>query len=90
MRGLIYTEIEARGAMRDLHSGVYGGAAPNPLFALAELLTKLKDASGHIQVPGMYDDVTPPTADEKDSWDSLPFDEDEYRKKEVGSTELTG
>ncbi len=90
LRGLVYTEIEARGAMRDLHSGVYGGAAPNPLFALAEMLTKLKDANGHILVPGMYDDVTPPTKEEKASWESLPFDEEEYRKTEVGSTELTG
>jgi acetylornithine deacetylase/succinyl-diaminopimelate desuccinylase-like protein len=90
LRGLIYTEIEARGAMRDLHSGVYGGAAPNPLFALAEILTKLKDEKGHILVPGMYDGVTPPTAEEKHSWESLPFDEEEYRKTEVGSTQLTG
>jgi acetylornithine deacetylase/succinyl-diaminopimelate desuccinylase-like protein len=90
LRGLIYTEIEARGAMRDLHSGVYGGAAPNPIFALAEILTKLKDEKGHILVPGMYDNVTPPTAEEKHSWDSLPFDEEEFRQKEVGSTQLTG
>lgn len=90
LRGLVYTELEARGAMRDLHSGVYGGAAPNPLFALAEMLTKLKDVNGHILVPGMYDDVTPPTPEEKASWESLPFDEEEYRKTEVGSTELTG
>jgi acetylornithine deacetylase/succinyl-diaminopimelate desuccinylase-like protein len=90
LRGLIYTEIEARGPMRDLHSGVYGGAAPNPIFALAEILTKLKDEKGHILVPGMYDGVTPPTAEEKHSWDSLPFDEEEFRQKEVGSTQLTG
>jgi acetylornithine deacetylase/succinyl-diaminopimelate desuccinylase-like protein len=90
LRGLVYTEIEARGAARDLHSGVFGGAAPNPLFGLAELLTKLKDANGHINVPGMYDDVTPPTPEEKHSWSSLPFNEDEYRKNDVGSTALTG
>ena len=34
LRGMIYTEIEARGAATDLHSGIYGGAAPNPFFAL--------------------------------------------------------
>ncbi|MFM2125535.1 MAG: hypothetical protein RL328_1986 [Acidobacteriota bacterium] len=90
LRGLIYTEIEARGPMRDLHSGVYGGASPNPLFGLAEILTKLKDANGHILIPGMYDDVKPPSPEEKASWDSLPFDEEEYRKTEVGSTQLTG
>ena len=90
LRGLVYTEIEARGPMRDLHSGVYGGASPNPIFALAEMLTKLEDENGKILVPGMYDDVTPPTAEEKASWDSLPFDEEEFRKTEVGSTQLTG
>ena len=90
LRGLIYTEIEARGPMRDLHSGVYGGAAPNAIFGLVELLAKLKDANGHIRIPGMYDDVTPPTPEEKASWDSLPFDEEEFRKTEVGSTQLTG
>ncbi|MEO8097051.1 MAG: dipeptidase [Acidobacteriota bacterium] len=90
LRGLVYTEIEARGPMRDLHSGVYGGAAPNAIFGLVELLAKLKDANGHIQIPGIYDDVTPPTPEEKHSWSSLPFDEEEYRKTEVGSTQLTG
>ena len=56
----------------------------------SEMLTKLKDENGKILVPGMYDDVTPPTAEEKASWDSLPFDEEEFRKTEVGSTQLTG
>src|SRR6476469_264301 len=46
LRGLIYTEIEARGPSRDLHSGMYGGAAPNAVFGLVELLSKLKDANG--------------------------------------------
>ena len=64
LRGLIYTEIEARGPARDLHSGLYGGAAPNAIFGLVELLSKLKDANGHILIPGMYDDVRPPSAAE--------------------------
>lgn len=90
LRGLIYTEIEARGPARDLHSGIYGGAAPNAVFGLVELLSKLKDANGHINVPGMYDDVKPPTPAEKHSWSILPFDEEEFRKTEVGSSRLTG
>lgn len=90
LRGLVYTEIEARGPARDLHSGMYGGAAPNAVFGLIELLAKLKDASGKIQIPGMYDDVEPPTPAEKRSWEHLPFDEKDFLKNEVGSTQLTG
>jgi acetylornithine deacetylase/succinyl-diaminopimelate desuccinylase-like protein len=90
LRGLVYMEIEARGPMRDLHSGLYGGAAPNAVFGLIELLSKAKDANGHIQIPGIYNDVEPPSAEEKESWNHLPFDEDEYLKSEVGSTALTG
>jgi acetylornithine deacetylase/succinyl-diaminopimelate desuccinylase-like protein len=90
LRGLLYTEIEAQGAKVDLHSGVYGGAAPNPLFALAEIISKLKDADGKILIPGFYDAVQKPTDDELKAWASLPFNEEEYRKNEVGSTVLTG
>ncbi len=90
LRGLVYTEIEAQGAATDLHSGVYGGAAPNPLFALVEIISKLKDSNGKILVPGFYDDVKEPTADELKAWKALPFDEEHYRKTEVGSTVLTG
>jgi acetylornithine deacetylase/succinyl-diaminopimelate desuccinylase-like protein len=90
LRGLVYTEIEAKGPSRDLHSGLYGGAAPNAVFGLVELLAKLKDPSGVIQIPGMYDDVEAPGAAEKQSWKTLPFDEAEFLKKEVGSSRLTG
>jgi len=90
LRGLVYTEIEAQGAKTDLHSGVYGGAAPNPLFALVEIISKLKDSDGKILIPGFYDDVQKPTDDELKAWASLPFNEEEYRKAEVGSTVLTG
>ena len=90
LRGLIYTEIEARGPSRDLHSGMYGGAAPNAVFGLIELLAKMKDAKGKIQIPGMYDDVAPPTPAEKRSWEHLPFNEKDFLKNEVGSTQLTG
>jgi acetylornithine deacetylase/succinyl-diaminopimelate desuccinylase-like protein len=90
LRGLVYLEIEAQGPARDLHSGLYGGAAPNAVFGLVELLAKAKNGNGRIQIPGIYDDVEPPSADEKASWGRLPFDEKEYLANEVGSTELTG
>ena len=90
LRGLVYTELEAVGAMTDLHSGVYGGAAPNPLEALSRIISKLKDDSGRILIPGFYDDVQKPTDAELKAWKSLPFDEEHYRKTEVGSNVLTG
>jgi acetylornithine deacetylase/succinyl-diaminopimelate desuccinylase-like protein len=76
--------------MRDLHSGLYGGAAPNPIFALVELLAKMKDSSGRIQIPGIYDDVAEPDPKELQSWAALPFSEQEFLTKEVGSSQLTG
>ena len=90
LRGLVYTEIEATGPKRDLHSGLYGGAAPNAVFGLVELLSKLKNSDGVIQIPGFYDDVAEPAAAELASWDSLPFDEAQFLSHEVGSTALTG
>ncbi len=90
LRGLVYTELEATGAMIDLHSGVYGGAAPNPLEALSRIIAKLKDENGKILVPGFYDRVAKPSDAELEDWKSLPFDEEEYRKHEVGSSVLTG
>ncbi len=90
LRGMIYTEIEVRGARTDLHSGMYGGAAPNPFVALAQIIAKLKDETGRIQIPGIYDKVQAPTEAELGAWRALPFSEEEYREAEVGSTELVG
>jgi acetylornithine deacetylase/succinyl-diaminopimelate desuccinylase-like protein len=90
LRGLVYTEIEVQGPKTDLHSGVYGGAAPNAVFALVEMISKLKDENGKVLIPGFYDAVQKPTDDELKAWERLPFNEEEYRKAEVGSDVLTG
>jgi acetylornithine deacetylase/succinyl-diaminopimelate desuccinylase-like protein len=90
LRGMIYTELEVRGARTDLHSGMYGGAAPNPFVALAQMLAKLKDEDGHILIPGFYDGIIPPSPEELAAWRSLPFDEEQYRIAEVGSRTLVG
>lgn len=90
LRGLIYTEIEAIGAKVDLHSGMYGGAAPNPFFALCQVISKLKDENGKILIPHFYDRVGKPSDAELAAWKSLPFDEAHYLAHEVGSTQLTG
>ncbi len=90
LRGMIYTELEVRSSRTDLHSGMYGGAAPNSFVSLAQILAKLKDEDGKILIPGFYDDVIPPSAEELAAWKSLPFDEEHYRISEVGSKQLTG
>ena len=80
LRGLVYTEIEAVGAKTDLHSGMYGGAAPNPFFGLIEIISKLKDAKGKILIPGFYKNVKAPSKDELKAWKRLPFNQEHYRK----------
>lgn len=90
LRGLVYTEWVARGAARDLHSGLFGGVAPNAVFGLVELLAKCKDAEGRVQIPGFYDDVESPSETEMASWAKLAFNEDAYRRDEVQASELTG
>jgi acetylornithine deacetylase/succinyl-diaminopimelate desuccinylase-like protein len=90
LRGLVYYELFVEGANHDLHSGVYGGAAPNPVMAIAEILCALKDRDGHIKIPGFYDRVIPPSQKERDAWASLPFDEKDYTEVEMGARELVG
>lgn len=90
LRGIVYGELTLKGARQDLHSGTYGGVAPNPLQAMAEVIAAIKDREGHIRIPGIYDDVLEPTEEEREAWDRLPFDEEEYREKEIGAPALTG
>ena len=90
LRGLVYLEVEANGPANDLHSGLYGGAAPNAVYGLVELLAKAKDASGTIRIPGIYDDVEEPASAELASWKQLPFHEEQFLANEVGSNALTG
>ncbi|HZK82065.1 MAG TPA: dipeptidase [Humisphaera sp.] len=78
LRGLVYCEIFLTGPSHDLHSGMYGGAVPNPANALCELLATLHDKDGRVQIPGFYDDVTPLSEAERADWARLPFDEKAY------------
>lgn len=90
LRGMVYTEITVRGAGHDLHSGMYGGVAPNAINVLCYIVAKLKDEEGVIQVPGFYDSVRPLTEQERSQWAALPFSEEELREHEIGAKELTG
>lgn len=71
LRGLLYTEIECRAAAADLHSGIFGGVAPNPLNTLAHIVSALKGRDGRITIPGFYDDVVPPSRQEVEGWQKL-------------------
>ncbi len=90
IRGIVMTEVEVTGAARDLHSGQYGGVAPNPFVALAEIIAGLKDPHGRILIPQFYDRVVPPHPDEKAGWDRLPFDEEAFLHAEIGAPSLVG
>jgi acetylornithine deacetylase/succinyl-diaminopimelate desuccinylase-like protein len=75
MRGVAVAEIDLRGPERDLHSGSFGGAVPNPLHALAGLLAGLHDRDGRVTLPGFYDNVVPVSPAEREMFARLPFDE---------------
>ena len=75
MRGVVAAEISLRGPERDLHSGSFGGAVPNPLHVMADLLAGLHDADGRVTLPGFYDNVLPLSATERQLISRLPFDE---------------
>ena len=90
LRGLCYAEIHVRTLRRDLHSGSYGGVAPNAMETLVRLLADLKSRSGRINVPKLYKAVEPPTKTERKAWKGLPFDEERFLEEEVTGRALTG
>ena len=89
LRGLAYMEMELTGPNRDLHSGVYGGAVENPANVLCEIIAKLKDEKGVIQIPGFYDEVKELSDEDRAAYKKLPFDEKKY-KKDLGLQDLHG
>ncbi len=89
LRGLAYVEVHVRAARSDLHSGAYGGAVPNPAMALARMLSTLHDETGHIAIPGFYDDVVEWDEETRSAIRDLPFNDDEFLQ-EVGAPGLKG
>jgi acetylornithine deacetylase/succinyl-diaminopimelate desuccinylase-like protein len=75
LRGMVYTELFVQGPSHDLHSGLYGGAVPNPLNALTRVLGGLHDDRGRVAIPGFYDDVVDPDPDTRRAWEALGADE---------------
>src|SRR5438552_912052 len=90
LRGICYAEITVRTAKSDLHSGEYGGAAPNAHEELCRLLTRLKTPDGKIHVPGLYAAVRPPSRAERATWRKLPFRDADFLKRRVRARALTG
>jgi len=89
LRGLVYFQIDVEGTKSDLHSGTFGGAVINPAFALAQILSGLKDKNGRIAIPGFYDDVRKLSAEERRAMGRLPFSEKKLQK-EIGAPALFG
>jgi len=74
LRGLAATEVRLHGPKRDLHSGLFGGIALNPIQALVNILGGLKDSTGRIQIPGFYDGIAPVSPAQAENWAGLGFD----------------
>ena len=90
LRGILYTEIEVHGAQTDLHSGSYGGVAPNPIHALCLLLARLKGEDGKINIPELAAALPVPSAKEQQLWQEDPLQIEKSLKHEMGVTELVG
>lgn len=80
LRGLAYWQIKVTGPNRDLHSGHFGGAVANPINELSKIIAQMVDENGRITIPHFYDDVVDMSAEERASYASIPFNEEEYKK----------
>src|SRR5256886_2351009 len=90
LRGLCYAEVPVPTAKSDLHSGEFGGAAPNAHEELARLLGRLKTPDGKVHVPGLHAPARRPSKSELATWKRLPFKEGEFLKHRVQAKALTG
>lgn len=89
LRGLNYYQVEVTGPAQDLHSGVFGGAVPNPLTILSEMIAKLHDKNFRVTVPDFYKDVAALSRAERKALNGLPWKEKEFRRT-VGAPQLCG
>jgi acetylornithine deacetylase/succinyl-diaminopimelate desuccinylase-like protein len=85
----MYCEVTVVGPSHDLHSGLYGGAVPNPINVLSGMIAKLHDENGHVTIPGFYDRVRELEAEERAAFASLPITDEEFLE-EVGAANTQG
>ena len=78
LRGLAGIEVTVTGPSRDLHSGIYGGPAVNPIRALVHALAALHDEKGRVTVPDFYDGVAEPTPEQVEQWRTLGFSAEHF------------
>jgi acetylornithine deacetylase/succinyl-diaminopimelate desuccinylase-like protein len=81
LKGLTYLEVEVTGPNRDLHSGLYGGAVPNPINILCEMVAKLKDQNNTVTIPGFYEHVLEVSKEEREEIARAPFSLDHYKSE---------
>lgn len=79
-RGMLYVQLDATGANRDLHSGNYGGPVPNPAWELSRILMSMRNDEGRIDIDGFYDDVRPIMELDREALDAMPFDADAIKE----------
>jgi amidohydrolase len=80
LRGLVYDEVKIKAANRDLHSGIFGGGAQNPIRVLTRILGSLFNEDGHIMIPGFYDGVKDLPPDVMAQWKKLNLSADSFLK----------
>ena len=89
LRGIVGEEVILTGANRDLHSGLYGGLAVNPIHVLSKILGELHDDTGAVAIPGFYDGVEELPQEIADQWHELNFDSVAFLR-DVGLTTPAG
>ncbi|MEG6510157.1 M20/M25/M40 family metallo-hydrolase [Methyloligella sp. 2.7D] len=89
LRGLAFCEVTVTGPSRDLHSGLYGGPVRNPIHVLTAILGELHGLDGEVAIPGFYDGVAEPSAEQREQWESLDFDGQAFLES-IGLNEPAG
>ncbi|MBC9794690.1 dipeptidase [Sinomicrobium weinanense] len=89
LRGMSYLEVELTGANRDLHSGIYGGAVPNPINELCRIIASLHDEDGKINISGFYNQVLELSEEQKKELQRIPFNAETY-KSDLGLKKIKG